>query len=124
MMQSTCGGGGAQMYCEMRGSSWGRVGVAMIAEPLEFTWSCWLLFSAKPATVRTAGVKKSKSYFQKFWYHGIVCYYFVYNSVGKLKSYHVSLLRYGSPDLHFLGTLKNKLHICQKYDPSHHEFEV
>ena len=73
-------------------------------------------------TVHPAGVKKSKKNFQKFWYHGIVNHYFAYNSGGKLKSYHVSLLRYGNPDIHFMGSLRNKLQIGQKYDPSHHEF--
>ena len=75
-----------------------------------------------PSTVRPAGVKKSKKSFQKFWYHDIVCHYFTYSSGGKLKSYHVSLLRYGNPDLHFLGTLKNKFQICPKYDAPHHDF--
>ena len=79
-------------------------------------------FRPKCNTVRPAGVKKSKKSFQKFWCHAIVCHYFAYNSCGKLKSYHVSLLRYRNPDLHFLGTLKNKLQICQKYELSHHDF--
>ena len=70
-------------------------------------------------TVRPAGIKKN---FKKFWYHGIVYLYFAYNSDGKLKSYNDSLLRYGNSDQHFLGTLKNTLQICQKYDPAHHDF--
>ena len=61
---------------------------------------------------------------QELWYHGIVYCHFAYNSGGKFKSYLVSLLRYGYPDLPFMGTLKNKLQICQKYEPSHCEFEV
>ena len=68
--------------------------------------------------------KKLNKIFQEIWYHRIVYSYFAYKFGGKLKSYLVSLLRYGYPDYHFLGTLKNKLQICQKYDPSHHEFGV
>ena len=73
-------------------------------------------------TVLPAGVKKFKKNFQEFWYQGIVYHYFVYNSGGKSKSYLVGVLRNENPDLHFLGALKNRLQICQKYDPSHHDF--
>ena len=68
--------------------------------------------------------KKLKKSLQKFRYHSIVYHYFAYNSGGKSRSYLVGLLRHENPDLSFLGTLKNRLQICQKYDPSHHDFVV
>ena len=39
-----------------------------------------------------------------------------------MKSYLGSLLRYGNPDLQFLGALKDKLLIHQNYDYSHYKF--
>ena len=61
---------------------------------------------------------------QKLWYHSVIFYYFAYNSGRKLKSYFAGFLSYGNPELQLLGSLKNRLHICSKYNLSHHDFEA
>ena len=67
-----------------------------------FTW-----WKYGPATAHSTNVKKLKQSSQRVCYHGNVYHYYAYNLRRKLKSYHGSLLRYGKPDLQFLGTLKN-----------------
>ena len=67
-----------------------------------FTWRKY-----GPATAHSTKVKKLKQSSQKACYHGNFYHYYAYNLRRKLKSYHGSLLRYGKPDLQFLGTLKN-----------------
>ena len=61
---------------------------------------------------------------QKRHYCGTFSYHFADISGRKLKFFFAEFLRYGNPDMHFLGTLKNKLQISQKCEYSHYEFEV
>ena len=73
-------------------------------------------------TPLSASVKKLKQSSQKVCYHDNVYHYYAYDFSRKSKSYLGSLLRYGNPDLQFLGTLKNELQIYQKYGYSYYKF--
>ena len=66
--------------------------------------------------------KKLEKSSQKVWYYGNVYHHYAYDFSRKLKSYLGSLLRYGNPDWQFLGILKNKLQIYQKYGYSYYKF--